>query len=336
MILVTGATGLVGGHLLWHLLQENPRVRAIKRYSSNLQPLRAIFSFYTENPDVWLGKIDWNVADVLDRDALTEALQGVDVVYHCAAVVSLNRGSDIMTDTNVMGTALMVELALKMKVKRFCFVSSIAACGKAPVGEIINESTPWKEREGLSVYARSKYYSEQEAWKGIEKGLNAVIVNPGVILGFSGTVSGSSELFVRVKKGLPFYTKGITGYVNVRDVVRAMILLMNSEVSAERFLLVAENCSNREIINTIATGFGKIKPVFGLNRPVLMFVATVAGLLGRTFKFRPAIDKSIARTATGRTYYDGSKIKTAINFDYSSIEEGIADTCRFILKNKIF
>ena len=223
MILVTGATGLVGGHLLWHLLQNNNSVIALKRITSNLNPLRTIFSFYTDNPDVFLDKIEWRIADINDADALKLALTGIQEVYHCAAVVSLGKGGSEMMDTNVTGTRTIVDLALKMKIRKFCFVSSIAACGFADHGEVIHEQTPWTKSDHKTSYAISKYEAEQEVWKGIDKGLNAVIVNPGVILGVSGNESGSSLIFSKAKNGLMFYTLGGSGYVDVQDVVRVMI-----------------------------------------------------------------------------------------------------------------
>ena len=185
MILVTGATGLVGGHLLWHLLQENERVSAIRRSTSNLEPLRTIFSFYTTNPDVFLDRIDWKIADVLNFSSISEAMNGVDIVYHCAAVVSLGNSESSLLDTNVTGTRNVVQAALEKDIKKLCFVSSIAACGKTIHSEIIDENGVWINTSYHSLYSQSKYYSEQEVWKGIQKGLNAVIVNPGVILGVS-------------------------------------------------------------------------------------------------------------------------------------------------------
>jgi len=131
MILVTGATGLVGGNLLWHLLQQNERVTAIRRSTSNLEPLRTIFRFYTSNPEEYLAKINWKIADVLDIKSIENVMSGISIVYHCAAVVSLGNKSDVMLDTNVTGTKNIVEAAIKAKVIKFCFVSSIAACGKA-------------------------------------------------------------------------------------------------------------------------------------------------------------------------------------------------------------
>jgi len=335
MIVVTGGTGLVGGNLLWHLLQENDRVISIRRLKSNLEPLRQIFSFYSNEPDAFLSRIEWQVADVLDENSLLEVFRNVKTVYHCAAVVSLGCGSDTLLDTNVIGTKNVVDAALKSGVEKLCFVSSIAACGKATRGEMIDEESRWVDAIYRSPYSLSKYLSEQEVWKAIARGLNAVIVNPGVILGVSGVETGSSQLFSQVRKGLMFYTNGGSGYVDVRDVVKAMIMLTNSQIAAQRFVLVSENCSNRDVLNWIADGFGKRRPFIGIGKNMLWFVGIVSELLGKILRFKPLIDRGMARTATNREYYSSRKIQESIGFQFTTIEKSIESICQFQTKSSI-
>jgi dihydroflavonol-4-reductase len=334
MVLVTGATGLVGGHLLWHLLQKNDKVIALKRVTSNLTPLKSIFGFYTENPDVVLSKIEWRVADINDKTSLQDAMEGVSEIYHCAAIVSLGKGGTELMDTNVSGTRNMVELALGRNIKKFCFVSSIAACGFSSDKTLIDEQTPWTDNEHKTLYALSKYNAEQEVWKGIQQGLKAVIVNPGVILGYSGNDSGSSLIFSQVKKGLMFYTLGGSGYVDVRDVVRAMIQLMESDITSERFILVGENLSNKEIVCLMADGFHKPRPWINVSRPLLLTVGFIAEMIGVLFRFKPLVDRSLARSATNRSYYSSEKITEAIAFKFIPIAQCIEDVCSYILRTK--
>lgn len=329
MILVTGATGLVGGNLMWQLLQENNRVAAILRTTSNLAPLRTIFSFYSPAPDEYFDRIDWITADVLDENSIQKAMKGVSMVYHCAAVVSFDNDAENILDVNIKGTRNVVRAALDNKVSKLCFVSSIAACGKASGNEPINENSVWTDTENRSPYSRSKYYSEQEVWKGIKEGLNAVIVNPGVILGVSGTKSGSSQLFSQVRKGLMFYTNGGSGYVDVRDVVRAMILLMQRDVSGERFILVGENCSNRDILCWMADGFGKRRPFIGIGKNMLWCAGLLSETLAKVFHFHPLINRDTARTATHRAYYSSLKIEQTAGFRFTSIETSIHEICSF-------
>lgn len=332
MILVTGATGLVGGHLMWHLLQKNEKVIAIKRITSNINSLRTIFSFYTENPEAYLQKIEWRIANVMDVDSLGTVFEGIHVVYHCAAIVSLSNSGSELIETNVTGTRNIVKVSLNKNISKLCFVSSIAACGHTADNQLIDENTKWINNEHRSAYAQSKYLSELEVWKGISGGLNAVIVNPGVILGVSGTESGSSQLFSQVKKGLIFYTKGGSGYVDVQDVVKSMIVLTNSEISNERYIIVAQNCSNKEILSWMADGFKKRRPKIIIGKKLLLIIGFLSEMAANIFKFTPLIDRSMARSATNREFYSNSKSLEIPNFKYKSVEKCIAEVCVFLQK----
>lgn len=330
MILVTGATGLIGGHLLWYLLQTNDKIVAIRRKTSSIDGLKSIFSFYKSDVEALLQKIEWREADVLDIDSLVLAFRDVDIVYHCAAVVSLSSGSETMTDTNVSGTKNIVELALQQNISKLCYVSSIAACGQSVDDNYIDENTNWKNTDNRNAYSRSKYYAELEIWKGIERGLKAVIVNPGVVLGVSGTQTGSSQIFFQVKKGLAFYTSGGTGYIDVRDVVKLMILLLSSEISGQRFILVSENCNTKKILNWMADGFGKKRPKILISKRPLMLLGTISEFAGQVFKSKPLIDRSMARSVSHREKYSNNKVKLEFNYEFIPIKTCIADVCGFM------
>jgi nucleoside-diphosphate-sugar epimerase len=333
MILVTGATGLVGGNLIWYLLQDNERITATRRDSTNIASLYRILSFYTSTPDIYLARIIWKTADVLNEQSICDAMSGISIVYHCAAIVSLGKDAGIMSDTNVIGTRNIVNAALKVNVKKLCFVSSIAACGRSVNGEKIDENTTWIDSPMRSAYSRSKYYSEQEVWKGIKQGLNAVIVNPGVILGISGNDNGSAQLFNQVRKGLMFYINGGTAYIDIKDVVEIMIGLTNSDISAEKYVLVGENCSNHEVLSWIADGFGKRRPFIHISRWTLLCIGTLSEWLAKLLHFKPLIDKSTARSATHREYYSNSKIQKVLNHKFTPIKESIKKVCDFQLNN---
>lgn len=323
MVVVTGATGLVGSHLLWFLLQKNERVCALRRNTSSLVGIAKVFSFYTTKVDGYLNKIDWIIADVMDENSLMGVIHEGDKVYHCAAVVNLSSGSDSILETNISGTRNVVNVCLKKNVGKLCYVSSIATC----VGD---ENGIWQDSPEKSVYSRSKNYSEQEIWKGISKGLNAVIVNPGVILGPFGVVSGSAALFERVRNGLPVYTLGGSGYVDVRDVVQPMIALMESDIKSERFILVSENIDNKFLLDTIADGFGKNRPFIRLTLPVLVFFGYLTEILFKILPGNPPFSRSLAFTACKREYYSSQKIKNALKYEFIPIQQSIREICKFL------
>jgi dihydroflavonol-4-reductase len=327
MILVTGATGLVGSHLLWKLLQENERVVALMRYTSSLKPLRAVFASYTHEPDRFLSRIDWRVAAINDYQALENALEGITEVFHCAAVVSLGGSSSAIRDVNVTGTQRLADLCLRRQIKGFYYVSSIAACGSNKLGVPVDENTPWKETEQKSLYAQTKYLAEQEVWKAIQKGLPAAIVNPGVILGFSGLNSGSSMLFYRVKNGLPFFIDGGSGYVGVKDVVRAMLLLRKKGVVGKRFILVSENITNREVLSMIARGFCKRPPSIKISLPLLVATGSVMEAAGKLFGFNPPLNAASARASAKRTYYSSEAVKEYLQMEFTPMQAVIEEVC---------
>ncbi len=332
MILITGATGLVGGHLLWHLLQKNEQIVAMKRSSGKLEALRIIFRSYTQNPEVFLSRIQWRVADVNNKASLQNVFEGISHVYHCAAVVSLGNADSSLMDTNLQGTRNLLDVCLEHGIEKLCFVSSIAACGSSE-NEVVTEETPWGDGGGKSLYAQSKYLSEQEVVKAMGKGLNAVIVNPGVILGISGSASGSSLIFTKMKHGMPFYTPGGSAYIDVKDVARIMILLMESPVSGERFILFSENNTTREIITMIAHGFGKPSPFIPIGKKAMLFAGMIMEILGKVFGFSPLIDRSMAKSASNRTIYSNEKIVRLLNYKFIPVSETIREVCGFMRSN---
>lgn len=329
MILVTGATGLVGGHLIWCLLQENSQIIAMKRANSDVEGLKKIFQYYESDADALFKKITWKEGDVENYDTLFSAIEGVEYVYHCAAMVDLGKNSQRMIDVNVGGTENIVRAALNRKVKKLCFVSSIAALSNGNENKPTDENTPFHENERTTLYGESKRLGEKVVHEAILKGLNAVTVNPGVIIGYSKNMTGSGELFKRVKKGLPFYTNGITGYVNVQDVVKAMIVLMKSEVKNERFVLVGENKTHKDVLRNIADGYGKYRPFIGMGKS-LISISYALEMLGKLVGFTPLIDSSSARTSISKKRYSSEKFKkTFPDFQFSSIENTIHKICQF-------
>ena len=182
MILVTGGTGLVGTHLIYALLKKGEKVRAIRRKSSKIEKLEKVISYYQDNVDELLKNLEWVYADILDVHSLEEAMEGVDKVYHSAAIISFNPSDhQRMIDNNTKGTANLVNAALNKKIKKLCHVSSIAAVGRDNTKEMVTESEQWTYSKKQSAYAISKHESEREVWRGIAEGLDAVIVNPSII-----------------------------------------------------------------------------------------------------------------------------------------------------------
>ncbi|MBE0662330.1 MAG: NAD-dependent epimerase/dehydratase family protein [Bacteroidales bacterium] len=330
MILVTGGTGLVGIRLLFDLVAGRKQVRAIKRKSSSLVMLEKIFHVLSDRADEMLQQIEWVNGDVQDYLSLEAALQGVEQVYHCAAVVSFDpKDKPMMMGINVGGTANVVNASLAAGIEKLVFVSSVAALGRAEENIMIDENGDWSDSKENSAYAKSKYAAEREVWRGMAEGLNVVIVNPSIILGPGDPHKSSAKLLSTAIKGNLFYTEGVNAFVDVRDVSRAMIALMESNLANERFIINQGNYSYRHIFNLMAEGFGK-------KHPRIEVKPWMFEILWRVDKFRsvisgtsPLITRETARTSSKKYLYSNEKIRKALNFSFISIEESIRENCNW-------
>lgn len=334
MILVTGGTGLVGSHLLQALARDGKPVRAIKRASSDLEMVRRVFDLYSPEPQKDFSLIEWVEADLVDIFSLEDAMEGVEEVYHCAAIVSFLPGDrNKLLQANTAGTANLVNAALEKKIRKLCHVSSIAALGRPESqSDLIDESLVWKTSRNNSNYAISKYGAEREVWRGTAEGLDAVIVNPGIILGVAGKSQGSSRIFNTVWEGLRFYTSGKNGFVDVRDVVRVMILLMNSDIRNERFILNGDNVEYKKLFELIASAFGKSAPSVRVN-PMLSGLAWRVEKLRSTISgVKPLITRETARTAVQHNEYSNEKIRKELGFEFTPIEETVQHFCRIFMR----
>lgn len=334
MVLVTGGTGFLGSHLIYYLLEKGYSVRAIKREESSFEILNKVFKFYGKTPENFEQKIDWVIADISDYYSLEDCLSGIDHIYHAAAMVSFQPGDNKrMQKINMQGTANLVNLAVEKNISKFCHVSSIAAIGRAESNTIIDESVVWKSSRNNSNYAISKYGAEREVWRGIEEGLNAVIVNPGIILGPGEINSGSTKLIKTVEKGLKFYTPGTNGFVDVRDVVEVMVRLMESEINAERFILTSECLNYQTLFKYIANELHKPVPALKAGR-LLGEIAWRSEYLKSVFTGRkPLITKETSRTANSEYIYSSKKVQNALNFQFRPVQQTIHDSCAYYINH---
>ena len=335
MIFVTGGTGLVGAHLLFELTSAGIRVKALKRKTSDLHQVLKTFSCYAENPKELFDRIEWVDGDILDYFVLEKILQGVTEIYHCAAIVSFDsKERQKMISNNVEGTANLVNAALENKVKKICHVSSVSALGRLDNQQLITEETNWVPSKKISGYSESKFFSEVEIWRGIEEGLDAVIVNPSIIFGPANWETGSAKMFKTIWNGMKFYTKGITGFVDVKDVVKAMILLMdktNFETAKnQRYLLNAENLSYQNVFYQIADALEKPRPKIYASDFMMELGWRVLKLFSLVTRKTPLISSETAASSKAVNNYDGSKIVKQFNFEYLPISSTIQQTAVFL------
>lgn len=330
MILVTGATGLLGSYILYDLLKSEEPVRALLHRPESLNYTRKIFASLGADENL-LDRIDWVEGDVLDYFSLLDAMKGVQKAYHCAAIVSFDPGDhELMMKVNVEGTANVVNAALEAGVDKLCHVSSIASLGRTENSNIIDEKSQFRTSAYNSKYSLSKFAGEREVWRGTAEGLKAVIVNPSVILGYGNANAGSTKLFTTIYRNSWFFGKGINGFVDVQDVVRAMTGLMESTVKNERFVVSGGDFSYREIFTLIARGFAKSDPKMAVPDIALDIIWRLEWLRSKITGAKPLITRETARTSKGSFYYATKKLHCTLNFEYTPIEKTISRTCRLI------
>lgn len=256
-------------------------------------------------------------------------MEGMDAVIHSAARVAFRKKEHAaMLHTNIEGTANMVNAALLKKVPRFVHISSVASLGRTTQGEEVTEKKNWEDNDSNSVYALSKYHSEMEVWRGIGEGLDAVILNPSTILGYGDWHQTSCALFKNTWDEFPWYTNGINGFVDVKDVARAAVLLMESGISNERFIVNGENWSFKQLFDTMADAFGKKRPAKEAT-PLLSAIAWRMEKLKSLFTGKePLLTRETARIANTSTYFNNSKIRKALpGFSFTPLTDCIREAC---------
>ena len=328
MVLVTGGTGLVGAHLVLYLLENGENVRAIYRNVESIQKTKDLFLLYKK--DALFEKINWIQADIIDLPSLEFAFENVDYVYHCAALISFDPKDEyLLRKTNIEGTANIVNFCIAKSVKKLCFVSTIAALGDLKESEkIITEDAEWNPEKQHSDYAISKYGAEMEIWRGQQEGLESVIINPGVIIGPGFWEQGSGLLFKKVAKGLSFYTKGITGFIAVPDVVQIAVKLMKNEHSNERYTLIAENIDFRDLLNSIADSLNVKRPSIHASPFLVNIIYRIDWFISNIFRRKRKLDRATAKASYAENWYSNEKIKTTLSTEFLDIHQYIKDISR--------
>jgi dihydroflavonol-4-reductase len=324
MIFITGTNGLLGSYLAKKLLQQGKQVRGLKRITSDLSLLGD-----------YANQIDWITGDILDVTSLEEAMEGVEEVYHSAAVISFaSHEADAMMKANIEGTANVMNAALVAGVKKVVHVSSIAAFGIHKPEKVIDEKTVYNEQKDMPNYYRSKQLAEREAWRAQAEGLNVVVANPGTILGAGKWDMEPNSVFRDVYAGLPFYTNGMNSFVDVRDVVDCLIVLMEKGVNGEQYIIHADNLSFKDLLQKIAVVLGKRKPSFAVSDSLAKVAVVFEWLKAKITGKRQLLTPEMARLANKEFRYSNQKIVRDFGFQFRPMDETIEDTARVFLQSK--
>lgn len=330
---------MVGSHLLFELTGDAARrVRALKREGSRLDMVRQLFNWYDpKKGDTRFSSIEWVDGDINDIVGLKEALEGVSYVYHCAAVVSfLPDDRQRMMQVNVEGTANLVNLCLLSGIKKLCHCSSVAAIGKPDRGFLVDESLVWKTSSSNAWYAISKYGAEREVWRASEEGLAAVIVNPSVVIGPGDPGRSSAQLYQSVKNGMKFFTTGVTGFVDARDVAAAMVLLMEGDYQGQRYIINSENLSYKDLFGSFAKAAGVPPPKLRATRFMTEMAWRLEKIRSLVTGQKPLLSKETSRNANVKRHFSNEKFVNATGYQFRSIADAADNTSRFYKKYPFF
>ncbi len=322
-IFVTGGTGMLGAHLLRQLAEKGMQVTALKRNSSSLHTAEKVFAAYSADPARLWKQITWVNGDVTDYYSLEDGLEGASKIFHVAGFISMNKKDRRkLENINIGGTANIVNAALHHGIKRLVHVSSITALGHAATeGDLISEKTPWKNSPLNTHYAVTKQAGEREVWRGSEEGMDVLVFHPGLILGHGDWNSGTGRMVKALAEGLAFYTEGVNGWVDVRDVARAMIQVESSGLSGERFILSAANKPMKEAFDELCDLLGSRKPFLRAGKGLLNMAAALDSVKCLFTGGEPLITRDSALTASLKSYYDNSKLLSRTDFRYTPLEE---------------
>jgi len=327
MILVTGASGLVGNYIVRDLLKKEYKVRAIKRSSTNLELLADIKN-----------EIDWVEADVLDEISLNNTFIGVTKVIHAAAIVSYNKKDHkAMNEVNVKGTANIVNCCLRHKVEKLIHISSIAALGRPSIdGAIQSETTKWEESKYNTAYAFTKHLAELEVWRGQEEGLSVAIVNPSIILAPGNWEQSSTKVFKYIWSGGKLYPKGKVNYVDIRDVTNAVIKLLELPIEGERFILNSGSVLYKDFFRLIANQFKKKPPFLSVNRTLYIFAYVFESVKAIITGKDALITRETIRLSRMENSYDNGKARDLLAMEFTDLEDTIEWTCSSLIKKYSF
>ncbi len=331
-ILITGATGFIGAHATVELVKKFTKIKAIKRKTSSLEFISNVFKHYFNQPEKYFSRIKWIEADLTHVADVYDALADSDIVIHCAALVDFGeKNAKGIMDNNVIGTTNLLNACIEKKIKKFIYLSSIAVLKTLP-GELTTEEDFLSNTTGISSYAKSKIFAERDVWRANAESLPVVVLYPSLVLGPGKSKSGSGRLINYVKNGKPFLLKGSNGFVYVRDIARAIMIILDKGIENEGFILSGTNLSYKELFSKTARQLNVKPPKYILNpwlvNMIIFFISPINKLFGKKL-----INLNILRSGSQNLQFENAKATSILNLDFTPVSEAIKDSIDFMKKH---
>ncbi len=318
-ILVTGATGLLGSYLIRSLSVDH-EVHGLRRSTSSNRLVKDIDN-----------QVVWHKGDILNHQSLEEAVEQVDMVWHVAGLVSFkNKDEKKLLDINAQGTANLVNVLLDKGPKKMVFISSVAALGKDPETQLIDEDYKWVNSDLNTTYAISKHLAELEVWRGAQEGLQVLVFNPSVLLAKHKDDRSSTMVYEYVKKGLRYYPQGSINYIDIRDAVKIMVKIAEEAQWNERYIITKESLPYRTFFEEIAKVTGQKAPHKPISKGLLKTALFFSGIANRLGFIPVSLNKQTALLSQQNFTFDNQKMMKVMPFDFTPLEE----TLRWAFDNK--
>lgn len=311
-ILITGITGLFGSQLAKEFSQVGS-IHGLIRENSN--------HGMVNQPDF---QIEWHKGELSDVDSLLDALQGIDIVIHSAGLVSFSpQDEDKLYEVNSVGTANLINAMITAGVSKLVHVSSVAAIGRNPELNVIDEEYKWADSPFNTPYALSKYWAELEAWRGEQEGLDLIVVNPSILLGKASYTKSSSAIYSYVLEGNKFYPKGDLNFIDVRDAAKITRMLVENNAWGERFILNKQSISYRDFFSEVAAVFGKKAPTIPVSDWLISFASLTMAVLNILGISKFPLNKQTARLSQQKIRFDNSKVEKLFGYQYYSLRQSL-------------
>jgi len=316
-ILVTGAAGFIGSHLIDALVTRGESVRCLVRKKDNLEFLPK-------------EKVEIVIGDITDKKSLFSAVSGVDVIYHLAAKTDFEgRTWEEYYYPNVLGTKNLVDLAVKEGVKQFIFFSTIRTIGLRNSRKPVNESAPYAP---LNFYDRSKVEAEKLLQEAFQKNkLPITIIRPSSVYGprDKGTYYSFFKAIAQGKFFLIGRGNNLVSFVYVGNVVTAALLVKGNKKAVGQIYFINDERPYimKELSKTIALAFGRRLPSFHLSTSLGYLAGYTFEGLGKVFGFKPPLTLERVKNLTISYVFDISKAKKQLGYQSKiSLQEGVRRT----------
>jgi len=310
-ILITGATGFVGHHLVKRLKKEGCQLRILKEKNQSL---------------VFLKNLELEIieGDIRNFEDVKKAVKGCDIVFHLAGIVSYwKKVQRLQYEVNVLGTKNIVKACLEYKIKRLIHVSSTASVGFEK-NKPADEETSFNLFPLRADYCNTKFLGEVEVLRGIARGLDAVIVCPGSIYGEEDLRRIKSDMIFNFKFPFSlFYMQGGVGVVDIKDIVEGLLQAWKKGRMGERYILVGENLSFYEIRKMIAKALGKKPPKICLSGLFLYFLSYLFLFFSFISGKKPLLTPEMARFHKLYLYFSNKKAKKELGIKFTPFKETI-------------